>query len=95
MIHGFDEGNKAGKISISSEKAVEHVTLIYQDNGQGIPLEALPHVFEQFYTTRKDEGGSGLGMFIIHELVTDHLNGSLTLTSPPQGGIILRITLPY
>lgn len=94
MIHGFDEGNKAGKISISSEKTEEHFTLIYQDNGQGIALEALPHVFDQFYTTRKDKGGSGLGMFIIHELVTDRLNGSLTLTSPPQGGIILRITLP-
>lgn len=94
IIHGFDNGQNAGVISISGLRELDGITLCYKDNGAGIPPDILPHVFEQFYTTRKEDGGSGIGMFVIHELVTESLNGRIEITSEPGAGINIAITLP-
>ena len=94
IIHGFDNGQKAGVISITCSRELGKITLCYRDNGSGIPPDILPHVFEQFYTTQKEDGGSGIGMFIIQELVTESLNGHIEITSEAGTGINVTITLP-
>jgi len=94
IIHGFDNGQKAGVISITCSRELGKITLCYRDNGSGIPPDILPHVFEQFYTTQKEDGGSGIGMFIIQELVTESLNGHIEITSEAGAGINVTITLP-
>lgn len=94
IIHGFDNGQKAGVISITCSRELGKITLCYRDNGSGIPPDILPHVFEQFYTTQKEDGGSGIGMFIIQELVTESLNGHIEITSEAGAGINITITLP-
>ena len=95
IIHGFDEGKQEGEILINAHLNEDSVTLTYQDNGKGISPEDIPHVFEQFFTTRKEQGGSGIGMYLIKELVHEKLGGELHLDSTPGQGIHVEIQLPF
>ena len=67
------------------------------DTGQGIPLEALPHLFERFYRVDRSRsrqlGGTGLGLAIARQLALAH-GGELTAANRPQGGAVFTLTLP-
>lgn len=94
LIHGFDRADQKGKIIFKCESHENSLTLSYEDNGNGISTNDQPHVFNQFFTTKKDEGGSGLGLYIINELVTKKLKGELELISAKGEGFKLLIQLP-
>lgn len=94
LIHGFDRADQKGKIIFECESHKNGLTLSYEDNGNGISTNDQPHVFNQFFTTKKDEGGSGLGLYIINELVTKKLKGELKLISAKGDGFKLLIKLP-
>jgi signal transduction histidine kinase len=64
-----------------------------EDNGPGIPPEALPRLFEAFYTTKGPEKGTGLGLSISRELV-ERFGGTLSAENRPEGGACLRLELP-
>lgn len=64
------------------------------DEGAGIPEEFLDKVFEPFFTTRKHEGGSGMGLAIAKKIITRH-KGFIDVTSKLNKGTILNIRLPY
>jgi nitrogen-specific signal transduction histidine kinase len=51
-------------------------------------------VFDPFFTTRRAEGHTGLGLYIVHNLVTEQLGGRITLISAPGMGTTIRMTLP-
>ncbi len=74
-----------------------HVDLSVRDSGAGIPPEALDRIFDRFYRAEssraRSEGGSGLGLAIARQLALAHL-GSLKAENHPQGGAVLRLTLP-
>ena len=70
------------------------IELNVTDNGKGIPESLHKKVFEPFYTTARDKGGTGLGMNILYNLVTQKLNGTIDLTSAPGEGTSVTITLP-
>jgi signal transduction histidine kinase len=93
-IHGFDDGKKAGKIKISAAEKSNQLTLIYTDNGCGLNEEQRTKIFDPFYTTRRNQGGSGLGMNIVHNLITQRLNGTIELTTTIGQGVTFKITLP-
>ncbi len=93
ITHGYD-GEKNGHISIEVERKGDIITLIYADNGKGIAPEYLPHVFEPFFTTKRDEGGSGLGMHILHNIVTQTLQGAVRLDSELGKGVQFTLELP-
>ena len=95
LIHGFEAG-VAGRIRIAIETLRDRVVLRYTDNGKGIPAQIRSRVFEPFFTTRRDAGGSGLGLHILFNLVTQTLAGSVRIEDPPAAeGVLFVIELPH
>ncbi len=70
-----------------------HVCLTVADNGAGIPREALPHVFDPFFTTRRARGGTGLGLSVVHAIIADHA-GTIRAESEPGQGARFVIEFP-
>jgi PAS domain S-box-containing protein len=91
--HGFAERGH-GHICIAASACADMVEIVYRDDGAGI-APALHHkVFEPFYTTKLGQGGSGLGMFIVHNLVHGSLKGEIRLDSEPGKGVVFTMALP-
>lgn len=93
LQHGFG-GIAAGSIRIAAEVVGGHVLLRYSDDGAGIPERIAKRVFEPFFTTRMGSGGSGLGLYIVHNLATAVLGGSIELTSVPGHGVRFDLRFP-
>ncbi len=91
--HGF-EAKGSGHVVIEGSEAQGRVKIIYQDNGVGIAADLHRKVFEPFYTTKLGRGGSGLGMFIVHNLVHGSLKGEISLDSEPGNGARFTLSLP-
>jgi signal transduction histidine kinase len=70
------------------------VTLSVEDHGVGIAREDLPRIFDPFFTTKMGVGGSGLGLNIVHNIVTEILGGRIDVTSEVGGGTRFTLTLP-
>lgn len=93
-LHGF-EGRSNGLITIAAQYQGEtHVQLTVRDNGGGIPKAHLDKVFDPFFTTKLGQGGSGLGLNIVYNLVTKTLGGTVTVQSEPGQGAIFVLVLP-
>lgn len=93
LEHGFDDKD-SGSITISAIKEEQLVRLTYEDNGKGIPKEIINHIFEPFYTTNRSNSNSGLGMFIVHNLIYQTLSGVMKCSSQPGQGVHFEVTLP-
>lgn len=93
LIHGF-EHMKKGHIEIHFDEIGDFYHLVYKDNGKGIAKEHLSKIFEPFFTTKRNTGGSGLGLHIIYTIVTQQLNGSITIESDVNHGIEVLIRFP-
>lgn len=93
LIHGFED-QEQGNIWIQAHSDDQSIQLTYQDDGKGIPKEIQGRVFEPFFTTRLGQGGSGLGMHIVHNIVTGILKGQLHLKSDAYQGIEITMELP-
>ncbi len=90
--HGF-EGRTSGEIEISGECFNGGVRLRFADNGNGIEAHVLPRIFDPFFTTKRGMGGSGLGLFIVHNLVEQQFKGSITCISEPGKGTCFELVL--
>ncbi len=93
LLHGFADG-RAGEISITVEPAGENVALTYRDTGVGMDQEQKERIYDPFYTTTRGSGGTGLGMNIVYNLVTQTLKGSIILETSPGQGAVFVLTLP-
>lgn len=94
ITHGF-AGREGGHIRIIGKRlSSEQVQLCLCDDGNGIPPEHLNRVFDPFFTTRLGQGGSGLGMNIVHSLATQVLGGQIRIDSTPGAGTCVTIDLP-
>ncbi len=93
VIHAFDEG-QSGEIRIEAARRDGEVVLTYADNGRGMSEEARRRIYEPFFTTRRGRGGSGLGMHIVFNLVTQALRGSIECDSAPGQGVYFSIRIP-
>jgi PAS domain S-box-containing protein len=95
IIHAFD-GLKTGRIRIEAEKPTdgEQVVLKISDDGKGIPASVLPRIFDPFFTTRLGQGGSGLGLNIVHNIVFGILGGRISPESKPGEGSCFTLVLP-
>ncbi len=93
-IHGFNNGRATGEIKISAQQQGHQLILIYTDNGCGMDEEQRAKVFDPFYTTRRNQGGSGLGMNIVHNLIIQTLNGTIELKTAVEEGVKFTIIIP-
>ena len=93
VIHGFDDGQQEGNIWLRASEQDERLILTYADDGNGMDAQTLKHVYDPFFTTRRSEGGSGLGMNIVYNLVTSKLNGSIDTQSQPGQGVTIRMAI--
>jgi signal transduction histidine kinase len=84
--HGF-ELDQPGKILIECYEKKNVIFIKYLDNGIGVDEEALKVLFEPFYTTKRGEGGSGLGTQLVYNLVTSVLKGKITVQSQLGKGL--------
>ena len=82
-----------GKIVLSLVREQNFALICVADTGCGIPGEALPRVFDRFYTTRADEGGQGLGLSITRAIVLEH-GGEISVESTAGDGSTFVIRLP-
>ena len=94
VVHAFP-GNKKGTIAIKVRAAGEDsVEILFSDDGRGMTPEVRRQAFDPFYTTRRDLGSTGLGLHILHNIVTNRLGGRLKLDSSPDAGTTFQIILP-
>jgi signal transduction histidine kinase/HAMP domain-containing protein len=94
VAHGFPDG-RSGTIVVRARQVDDlQVELTFSDDGVGMTEDIQRRVFDPFFTTRRSQGGTGLGLHIVYNLVTRQLGGRIALSSAPDRGTTFRITLP-
>lgn len=93
LLHAFAPGAQ-GRIRIGVSSEPGFALLEVRDDGRGMAPEVAAHAFEPFFTTLGGGGGSGLGLFVVHNLVVDALGGTITLDSAPGRGTTFRVRIP-
>lgn len=94
VAHAFPDG-QAGTIEIRARQlGANHAEIIVSDDGAGMTEDVRRRAFDPFFTTRRGQGGTGLGLHIIHSLVTQSLGGKLTLDTALGHGTTFRMVLP-
>jgi signal transduction histidine kinase len=94
LLHAF-EGSSAPKMVISAREIEQgQVMLNFSDNGVGMTAKTLHQVFDPFFTTKLGQGGSGLGMNIVYNVVTGMLGGTIGIASTPGNGTSVTMIMP-
>ena len=94
LTHGFDHDHP-GQVDISVRAvSAQQVEIRIRDNGRGIDPAHLKRIFDPFFTTRLGQGGSGLGLHIVHNIVTGVLGGCIEVTSTLGAGAEFLVRLP-
>ncbi len=94
LTHAFPD-RPEGRLTVAAAELPEgEVEIRVCDNGIGIPPDHLPRVFEPFFTTKRGSGGSGLGLHIVFNLVTQSLGGKISVDSTPQYGTTFMLRIP-
>ena len=94
LTHAFD-GLESGSMHLSSDLIDQDtVRIVFSDDGLGIDESEQKRVFDPFFTTKLGQGGSGLGMNIVYNLVTGVLGGEINLDSQPDKGTRFTLTIP-
>jgi PAS domain S-box-containing protein len=94
VAHAFPEGRPGAVDIVVRESGKDNVEIIFSDNGCGMSLDVRRRAFDPFFTTRRDQGGTGLGLHIVYNIVTNRLGGRLDLESEPGKGTRIQIILP-
>ena len=96
--YAFEEGRGGSiDITVKSELTADRAvfTLVFRDDGKGIPPEDLPHIFETFFTTGRAIGGTGLGLSIVQNIVDSVFRGSIDCESTPGEGTTFVTTFSH
>jgi len=93
IAHGFDKRDH-GSIQVTATKQGELFYISYQDDGMGISPAIKDKIFEPFITTKRGEGGSGLGLHLVYNLVTQALGGNIRLDNDLDKGAKFEISFP-
>jgi two-component system NtrC family sensor kinase len=93
LVHAF-EGRAEGCVRMTARKLSDRAELWVEDDGVGIPEEHISRIFDPFFTTKLGAGGNGLGMHIVHNIVTRILGGEIHLRSEVGKGTRFTLLLP-
>jgi len=93
LMHAFD-ADRPGVMRISVAKVGEALELIFADDGKGMREEVRQRAFEPFFTTRRGSGGTGLGLHLVYNLVTQVLRGTIACSSALGHGTKFTIRVP-
>jgi PAS domain S-box-containing protein len=94
LLHGFN-GRDSGSITVAAHDSGNgEIAITVSDDGAGIPAANLGRIYDPFFTTRLGSGGSGLGLYITHNIVTGVLGGRIDATSVEGKGAIFTLRLP-
>lgn len=91
--HAF-ENTSFKEVNLNIIQVNERVKINITDNGSGMNEQTLVHLFEPFYTTKRNQGGTGLGMNIVYNLINQNMRGKITVNSELNKGTDFAITLP-
>lgn len=95
LKHGFDEGKCAGLIDIKAHELGDDVEIVLSDNGKGIAVDMMDKIFDPFVTSARDTGGTGLGLHIVHNIITAKFKGRIEACNNKNGkGACFTITMP-
>lgn len=104
LIHGLSARESGTiRIQVTTEKGTmltssgvisEQVKIVFSDNGAGIAKENISKIFEPFYTTNRTQGGSGLGLSVVYNLITGKLGGKISCSSVLGEGTTFTIIIP-
>jgi signal transduction histidine kinase len=93
-VHAYPDGAR-GAVHIAAQASGKHnVEVLFSDDGCGMSPEIKRQVFDPFFTTRRDQGSTGLGLHIVHNIVTNRLGGRINLETRPGAGTKIRIIVP-
>ncbi|MEG0751154.1 MAG: ATP-binding protein [Oscillospiraceae bacterium] len=90
-FHATEEAG--GKVKVETACEGTHLRITVSDSGSGISPEALPHIFEPFFSTKDASKGTGLGLAIVEEVVKHH-GGTITVESCVGSGTVVTVLLP-
>lgn len=93
LTHAY-QSSEPGVMEVNVQSEPEGIRLTYTDDGCGIPPEKQRHIFEPFFTTARDRGGTGLGLHIVYNLVTQSFSGRIEVDSQVGKGTKFLIMLP-
>jgi two-component system, OmpR family, phosphate regulon sensor histidine kinase PhoR len=98
LLHnGIKFTPKGGQVWVRAKQQGDYIQLEFKDTGVGIPVHEIPKIFDRFYRVRQvsseDEGGAGLGLTIVQQLLL-RCGGSISVKSRPAEGSIFNVLLP-
>lgn len=93
VSNAIDAIDKTGRIQIRARREKQTIVLSVSDTGSGIPLEKLEHIFDLFYTTKEVGKGTGLGLYMVKDLVMK-MGWQIDVESRPGKGTEFRLTMP-
>ena len=94
LTHAYGP-NEAGQLCLRITRLdSDEIELHYSDDGKGMTPEVLPRIYEPFFTTARNQGGTGLGLHILHNLITQHLQGQIQVQSELGQGSQFTIQFP-
>ncbi len=93
LTHAFDPGEE-GRIQIKVERNNRQLAFTYSDNGKGMQQHVLAKIFDPFFTTKRGIGGTGLGLYVVYNIVTQQFNGTIKCESQPGQGTTFHIQVP-
>ena len=98
LLHGFDasvDAQHGGNLTVTAHDCGNgEIAVTVSDNGAGIPAASLGRIYDPFFTTRMGSGGSGLGLYITHNIVTGVLGGRIEAASTQGQGASFTLRLP-
>jgi len=86
------EAHRGGKLSIKTQQTKDYIRISFADDGPGIPAKYLDKLFDPFFTTREEKGGTGLGLSVCHGIITEH-EGTIYAQSKPGKGTTFFVEL--